>query len=323
MKQVIIILVFFVSGITCSQDFQKVDSIVSKYPDRFISISDFASAIDKDFDTDIEMVRATYYWISTHIFYDFDGFRNRTEVYKPISHESEEEYQRKLLEMQRKYAESVLEKKSAICEGYTQLLKFTLNEMGIECEVIEGYTNTETKQIGRRRSITDHAWNAIKINDKWFLIDATWSTGNHITHPELFDFSDTYFLIDPEEMILNHYPKEAKWQLLDQPISKNIFLNFPVIKEPYFNSGLKIQEGTQGIIRTKSGKNITLNFEEIDATKTYYYSFENLGHSYPLEFIETESGYETQVLFESTRNSDLYIVVDDYIAIEYKVRLQR
>lgn len=62
----------------------------------------------------------------------------------------------------------VLVKKKAVCEGYAKTFKYILNSIGIECEVIQG---TATNSSGKTES---HAWNAVCLDDKWYLTDATW-----------------------------------------------------------------------------------------------------------------------------------------------------
>lgn len=48
--------------------------------------------------------------------------------------------------------------KEAVCEGYAKAYKLLLNAMGIECDVV---INAE------------HAWNVVKLEGKWYLVDVT------------------------------------------------------------------------------------------------------------------------------------------------------
>lgn len=76
-----------------------------------------------------------------------------------------------------------------------------------------------------------HSWNAIKIDDKWQLLDATWLTEAENT--EL----DFYFNIDPEKLILDHYPIDNNWQLLEKPLSLEEFNFQPYVHSFYFQTG--------------------------------------------------------------------------------------
>lgn len=48
--------------------------------------------------------------------------------------------------------------KEAVCEGYAKAYKLLLNAMGIECDVV---INAE------------HAWNVVKLDGEWYLVDVT------------------------------------------------------------------------------------------------------------------------------------------------------
>ncbi|MBL0099635.1 MAG: hypothetical protein IPP49_05895 [Saprospiraceae bacterium] len=49
--------------------------------------------------------------------------------------------------------------------------------VGIECEFITGAGKTRPTPHGQANILAKHAWNAVKMNGKWALMDVTWSTG--------------------------------------------------------------------------------------------------------------------------------------------------
>ena len=55
------------------------------------------------------------------------------------------------------------------CHTYAQMLQAMCNVCGIECRYISGQAGGDA-----------HAWNQVKIDNKWYYVDATWydSTGN-------------------------------------------------------------------------------------------------------------------------------------------------
>src|SRR5690606_2162152 len=130
-----------------------------------------------------------------------------------------------------------------------------------------GYAKTSTGEIGHIVNTTNHAWNAVKIDNKWKLIDATWSTGNDEANPGSFNFSEEYFLIKPEKLILNHFPEDSKWQLLNPIITKENFFFKPLFYGPYFLSNLELKNNVNGIIKVKQGDSITLVFDKADTEK--------------------------------------------------------
>lgn len=58
--------------------------------------------------------------------------------------------------------------KTCVCEGYAKGLKYLANSINIECEIMQG---TATNSSGKTES---HAWNCIKLDGNWYLIDPTW-----------------------------------------------------------------------------------------------------------------------------------------------------
>ena len=58
--------------------------------------------------------------------------------------------------------------KKCVCDGYARAFKYLANCAGMECEIIQG---TATNSTGKTEN---HAWNAIKLEDKWYYVDTTW-----------------------------------------------------------------------------------------------------------------------------------------------------
>lgn len=58
--------------------------------------------------------------------------------------------------------------KTCVCEGYAKSLKYLANSINIECEIMQG---TATNSTGKTES---HAWNCIKLDGNWYLMDPTW-----------------------------------------------------------------------------------------------------------------------------------------------------
>ncbi len=59
-----------------------------------------------------------------------------------------------------------METKKGVCEAYARTLQLCLSKLGIECVVIHGLQTKGTPE--------DHMWNAVKIDGKWYAVDATW-----------------------------------------------------------------------------------------------------------------------------------------------------
>jgi Transglutaminase-like superfamily len=158
-------------------------------------------------------VRAIYEWVAKNIDYDL-------ELLAAIRQKSAEEFQ----ELQE--PSKVLKNKKAVCMGYSTLFKELCMAEGIKAEVISGnskqyYATTKKHVIGD----VLHAWNSVKINKKWYLLDATWSAGAVDESYSKFirRFDDKYYLTEGLEFVKTHLPSDPMWQLLDEPISLKEF----------------------------------------------------------------------------------------------------
>jgi len=107
--------------------------------------------------TEIEKIRVLFSWIATHIKYDADAFNSGN--YTDDS------------------AENILFKKKAVCQGYSNLLYAFCKKAGLQAETVPGYSKGYGYKDGKKFHNIDHAWNAIKVNNRWALFDVTWASG--------------------------------------------------------------------------------------------------------------------------------------------------
>jgi len=105
----------------------------------------------------------------------------------------------------------------AVCGGYATLFNYMTRKAGFECHYVSGYTKGRSKHSIQPLGIfVRHAWNCIKINDIWYLIDTTWNAGYVSGNTFNFSYSTDYFLTDPDIFIKRHYPESPGFLLLDQ-----------------------------------------------------------------------------------------------------------
>jgi transglutaminase/protease-like cytokinesis protein 3 len=134
-------------------------------------------------------------------------------------------------EFKREIFKKLIEDKSTICTGYAYLMKEMANIANIDCEIIHGYGKTSTMNI-ETITMPNHSWNAVKLNNKWYLCDPTWASG--LIDPETFqfkfEFKEGLFLPSPDLFVMNHYPIDEKWMLLqDNAPTFEMFLESPLI----------------------------------------------------------------------------------------------
>ena len=139
-------------------------------------------------------------------------------------------------------AEGVFRNRKGVCAGYANLYKYLCDALQLPCEVVSGYA--KGYGFDTRKGVptdTDHAWNAVQIDDHWYLLDSTWGAG-HLNNESNFvkELTPFYFLTRPSQMIYNHLPENDKWQLLKTPITMAQYLQMPKTKSTYFDLNLEI-----------------------------------------------------------------------------------
>ncbi len=103
----------------------------------------------------------------------------------------------------------------------------------------------------------------VKINNKWYLCDATWSSGLIDLRNKKFipHFEEVYFLTPPDLFVENHLPIDQKWTLTEQSISKEEFINHAFIYKSAIAVGLKSIYPTQYEVYLQTKEMLTLCFK--------------------------------------------------------------
>ena len=173
-----------------------------------------AHKLTHNLETDAERFRAIYYWVCHNIKNDYnlmlknDWKRRKFKTDSIKLNSWNEEFRIEMFD-------KLLKEKRTLCTGYTYLIKELASLAGLECEIVDGYgktTNTALKNM----KIPNHSWNAIKLSGKWYLSDATWSSGfiDGDTYVFEFNYNDAYFLMSPKTFAKEHRPIDEKWALL-------------------------------------------------------------------------------------------------------------
>ncbi len=320
MKPFLITIFFLYSFVGFSQNFEEVDRKVNSYP-AFITTEAIANQINKDFTSDINKVRAIYTWLTANISYDVQALYNGDSRIN-FTYTDKEDLRRKLAAVNDHTVSSTLRNKKAVCEGYAQTFKRISENIGIPCLFIDGYSKTEINDIGKNPSQGNHAWNAVRINNKWHLIDATWGAGYMNGGKWIKKFNDYYFFTDPDEFILSHLPSEADFSFSKKKLSKKEFYNSPVYGRSFFKHKLQLISPVKGKILTASNSNISFKIGKLPSTVKLHYAFK--GERIPKE-IQTNclgSTCSFTIPFTQNKDTELFIIANRRTAIQYKVEVQ-
>lgn len=225
-------------------------------------ISKLVFDLTKNCTTEIQKARAIYIWITDNISYDYKTFNKKRKV-KLFKCKSAEECELKKAEWKENYINKVLKKKKGICSGYSELYKKMCNLAGIRCEVIEGYIKTEPYQIGRM-GVLDHAWNVLIIDNNYYYLDLTWSSGYCTKNKKnklnkFIKQSNEYYWLTPiDKLSRSHFPKDTL-QLVNSKYNKNLFKKNPYIQNSILPE-IDILSPNSGIISAKIGDTIHFKF---------------------------------------------------------------
>ena len=198
--------------------------------------------------------------------------------------------------------------KKGVCSGYAHLFKYMLNLSGIESIVVTGYARTDLETFNLNES--NHDWNVVKIEDKWCLFDENWAWSE--TKGNLNTF---YFKTEPDIFILNHYPTEQKWTLIETNYSLEEYMNFPLYNNLFHEIGFTKEISKNGFFKAISDT-VSINLEP---TKDYLlsvklYDFEAEEWFTPLNADQTRK--EGKVKFHLERKGDFIMKISALLLIQ-------
>ena len=201
----------------------KIFTFSKQKPDApFDTITAF---VNTNFQSQEDRARAYYTWIALNISYDVEHMKE-LDLMQLFSVSGETSANQKGL--------AVIKNKKAVCEGYSNLMVDLCTASSIPCFMVCGNTKTPSGDIPQIL----HAWNVLRIDSAWVILDITWSSGYvDLDGKYVKRFSNLYFLPKPKKFIKDHFPLDPMWQLLRNPFTKKDFKNdsLTVSREPLFN----------------------------------------------------------------------------------------
>jgi hypothetical protein len=135
---------------------------------------------------------------------------------------------------------SIIKKKKAVCSGYTNAFNKMCELSGIESIGINGYSKGVgyTGKIGRD---TDHAWNAVHIGSKWYLVDVTWDAGPLERRTFIKHYSTAWLFLDSRPFLYSHLPDEEAYQFYAPVLTADDFMREAYITGKFFQYGLALK----------------------------------------------------------------------------------
>lgn len=142
--------------------------------------------------TDYERLTAIYSWICEKVKYDNGNLDDEAYTLKYTAY-------------------AALVNKTAVCQGYAVLLYRLALMAGIETRVVTGTANGG-----------GHAWNIVKLDGKWYHVDATWDAGRATPSYYLLpDFTD-HTLNTDGQAVVSQYPMATTAYTYAEPVSGDL-----------------------------------------------------------------------------------------------------
>lgn len=133
-----------------------------------------------------------------------------------------------------------------VCGGYAMILKELCDQVGIECMYVEGYYGSRKPNITQ----VNHAWNIVKINDKYYPIDITHDIGEPIYSQR----NGLTISFNKAKFLKNYYPGTNE-QITDYSILSS--LNSTIVKRLIKQASIS-KEYMGPILRLKRTNNTEL-----------------------------------------------------------------
>jgi transglutaminase/protease-like cytokinesis protein 3 len=303
---------------TFAQKISEVDKIVAKYPKSFATTEKLAEQIEKDFNSDYDKARAIYSWMAFNMKYDFNAFLNPPKT-QGFSYSTEAEKQRKIKELNDKMLQKAFKSQKAVCEGFTALYQHLASLVGLKAEVIRGDSKTRLADIGRKITSSNHAWNMVLIDKKWCLVDVTWGQGYYDSNKGKMvnDFTSIYFDTNPDYFFAKHFPDSGTF--LGEQLSKEDYLNGPLIYNKTIEEDYKIKTPNTGTIRSKEGDKITFEIKNISKSDQIFYLNKKNKPVIIQNSKEKRGGLEFQILNDGNLGEYITIFVNTNSVVSFKI----
>jgi len=221
-----VVLILFFLNVCCyahelsDQQIAAIDAhVLSASPEVEADRQLLVAYLTQGLHTDAEKARAIYRWITDRIVYDADAFLSG-----------------RLEDMS---VEDVMKKRKSVCFGFSNLFEKMAKDAGLEVKSISGYAKAYGTSQGQHFDKPNHAWNAIRINGSWYLVDSTWGAGYIKDGKFKKELSEAFFLTPPEQFVFSHFPVDEQWQLQrTSHLSQREFESLPQVEPTFFNNNI-------------------------------------------------------------------------------------
>ncbi|CAG5122589.1 unnamed protein product [Candidula unifasciata] len=258
--------------------FQSIDEQVIKVAEsEQLTYTDLVRQLTEDLLTDLEKVRAIYRWICVKDLNVME-FADNLDADTPLG---------------------LLRGIKFGTETYHVLFMRLCSYAGLHCVEIKGHSKSVGYEPGMKiiPGTFQNTWNAVFIAGDWRLIQCNWGARHLVLSKDKeekskgndnirYQYDDHYFMTDPDEFILEFWPQDPNWQLLESPITLEQFEELPFVRSVFFHYKMRFDGHKKAVIKTdsKGGARITIRVPEENENDLVFF--------YQLRFADKERSKE-------------------------------
>ncbi|MDC9723148.1 MAG: hypothetical protein PSN34_10345 [Urechidicola sp.] len=325
------ILIFYISNAQVS-DFKNIDFTIAdniaklNKGESLENLALLSHKLTSKLTTDVEKFRAIYTWVCTNIEGDIYQHNKVDRKRKKFMNDSIQ-----LIKWNNDYKiiafKKLLKHNKTMCTGYAYLIKELAFLANIECVIVDRYGRTVNSNI-EKLEMANHSWNAVKLDNKWYLCDATWSSGyTDANNTFISDYNDGYFLASPLLFSRSHYPIDKKW-LLNSTLTNSVFVNAPLVYAETFKH--KVIPVSPAKMNIEVNKNTAVNFEfktlkqnSADNISLIHF-LKNDESDFPIYDIKNKNGKITfKSKFKWLGYYDVHLKIDNDIVATYTIKVKK
>jgi transglutaminase/protease-like cytokinesis protein 3 len=208
------VLIVFIIAASCTNlrgqisdfpgtDFTKADSIAELHTAHSLKdLKGLAENLTATLLTDQEKFRSIFKWVCSNISVDYTLVTLNKRKRVRLQGAKLDKWNKKFNSI---VFRTLLREHKTLCTGYAYLIRELAAHAGLTCEIVNGYAKPGGLAADAAIS-ANHSWNLIRLNDKWYVCDATWSSGvfNYTSGEFMKKYNDYYFLTDPTLFARDH-----------------------------------------------------------------------------------------------------------------------
>jgi hypothetical protein len=290
-------------------DFKTIDSFAANFgKNDTLTIAELTYQLTQAFEDPIDKTRAIFAWVSTHITYDCVAYHVKSKIKAEPA--------------------DVFKRRKAVCEGYANLFMEMCSYAKIQCLTVNGYARTTIDDIDEKKPEPNHTWNAVRINNQWCMVDATWGSGYTDKKVKVFtpDYSDVYFFTEPNKFLWSHYPELSSWKPDKANLSLAKFYSNPVIRAGYYLNDIISFFPEKGLIKANAKDPVALSLTTATKKKisrlVVIVGEDRQQRVIKPDFEMTNNTVSFNISYEKTGTYPLSIYINDTMCLQYALEIK-